>query len=164
MIDEKKKTKRINKIRNVSGIIALVFLISAIALACTSCSNSYPNEFNVNVDEETKTITVLADKDISDIDFYFDIDTNTYGIRREIVHFDEIKAHKLTNIELETTKNKEIEINNIRYQGSKTPLQSFFSNIGLICFFISAPFIIITLFIYLWQLWWNNIIITKKGV
>ena len=152
MIDEKKKTKRINKIRNVFGIIALVFLISAIALACTSCSNSYPNEFNVNVDEETKTITVLADKDISDIDFYFDINTNTYGIRSEIVHFDEIKAHKLTNIELETTKNKDIEINRIIYRGSKTPLESLFKNIGWICFFISAPFIIITVIIFLLQL------------
>ena len=140
MFDEKKKTKRINKIRNISGIIALILLISAIALGCTSCSNSYPDAFKVNINEETHNITILADEDLKDINLEFSISTKEYGLRNEKIHFDEIKAHKLTTIELETTKNKSIEIEKIVFIGSETSISSIFSSIGWILFFIFLPF------------------------
>ena len=140
MFEEKKKTKRINKIRNISGIIALILLISAIALGCTSCSYSYPDAFKVNINEETHNITILADEDLKDINLEFSISTKEYGLRNEKIHFDEIKAHKLTTIELETTKNKSIEIKKIVFRDSKTPLSSVFSNISWILFFVFLPF------------------------
>lgn len=140
MFEETKKTKRINKIRNISGIIALILLISAIALGCTSCSNSYPDAFKVNINEENHNITILADENLKDINFEFSIHTKEYGIRNEKVHFDEIKSHKLTTIELETTKNKSIEIEKIIFTDSETPLSSIFSNISWILFFVSLPF------------------------
>lgn len=140
MFEEKKKTKRIDKIRNISGIIALILLISAIALGCTSCSNSYPDAFKVNINEETHNITILADEDIKDINLEFSIHTKEYGQRYEKFHFDEIKAHKLTTIELETTKNQNIEIEKIVFRDSETPLSSIFSSIAWILFFIFLPF------------------------
>ena len=143
-MNDKKKTKRINKIRNTFGILAIIFLIASISFGITSCENSYYSSFKVNIDEETKKISVLSDKDIQDINFKFNIDTVNYGYRNETVHFDEIKAHKLTPIELEIIANNKIEITDIKYISSSTPLESIFGNTGWILFGLSFIFAIIS--------------------
>ena len=128
-----KKLKRITKIK-LTIFILLCFSL-CIFITCftiTIFSTFSLRSVSVNIEPETYKISILSDKDFSDIDLKFNVSTEEYGNKEEIINFDYLEKYKVETTELELVNNKEITVEDVTYKSATTPLKNIFSIITLL--------------------------------
>ena len=136
----KKKIKRTTKLKYIFFILFCTSLIS-----CITCFGIFGSaklslkRIAVNIEPETYKISILSDEYISDVSLKFNVSTKEYGDKIETLNFDELKEYKVVTSELEMVNNKEISVEDVKYNSASTPFTDIFKNITII---LSSPIII----------------------